>query len=82
MANGFAQVAAKSQVRRFFRIQLLFNSRSKTKSQSYVWPIETGKQSMSQSQQEHNNTPEPIIAKQICATGVKRGKAYFNTLIG
>ena len=77
MANGFAQVAAKSQVRRFFRIQLLFNSRSITKSQSYVWPIETGKQSMSQSQQEHNNTPEPIIAKQICATDVKRGKAYF-----
>ena len=77
MANGFAQVAAKSQVRRFFRIQLLFNSRSKTKSQSYVWPIETGKQSLSQSQQEHNNTPEPIIAKQICATDVKRGKAYF-----
>lgn len=73
MANGFAQVAAKSQVRGFFAAFDCFSTHDlKPKAKDiYVWPIETGKQSMSQSQQERNNAPEPIIAKQICAAGVK-----------
>ena len=32
---------------------------------------------MSQSQQEDNNTPEPIVAKQICPAGVERGMAEY-----